>query len=367
MEFISRLFRGIFQRILPTGKAQRIEISRTDAYLDAVYKVLVWDDPKISFMTLGVLHVLLWLIVQLELRFYGVIFLVSLILFLCDLYFERKDLKAERNSSSDAMRQVGRIISNVSLYLHSLRKENPSMFCTIMCGIFFSLTVVARNVSGFALSYLVLLAIFTTPLIISRLPPEYLLNVKEIVETIGSNDGLLAESELLPFISNKDFSEKDPDLESLLTDKTADSVTNSLISGLTSMPSHMDAEGGSLDGLEEEDLEFTMRTKHSAAISYTPGEMSSDSDSDHKGMNFESSHFNRDSSSEDENLYSKGLQFTEVPKNDTEQGTSQSILRNLTAIGSNLITNVLKSSSAPKRKDSDSDFEIIDTDEVNQS
>ncbi|KAB0794585.1 hypothetical protein PPYR_11424 [Photinus pyralis] len=364
MEFVSRIFRGVFQRLLPPGKAQT---SRTDAYLNAVYKVLVWDDPKISFMTLGVLHVLLWLIVQLELRFYGVIFLVSLLLFLCDLYFERKELKAERNSSSDAMRQVGRILSNISLHLQGLRKDSPSMFCVIMCGIFLSLTVVARNVSGFALSYLILLAIFTGPLIISRLPSEYLLNVKDIVQNIGSNEGLLAESELLPFIANKDFNEKDPELESLLTDKTADSVTNSLISGLMSMPSHLDAEG-SLDGLEEEDLEFNMRAKPSAAISYTPGEISSDSDSDHKGMSFESSHFNRDSSSEDENLYSKGLRFSEAPKSDPEPGTSQlTILSNLTAIGSSLITTVLKSGGTPKRKDSDSDFEIIYEDEINQS
>ncbi|KAB0797219.1 hypothetical protein PPYR_08213 [Photinus pyralis] len=343
MEFVSRIFRGVFQRLLPPGKAQT---SRTDAYLNAVYKVLVWDDPKISFMTLGVLHVLLWLIVQLELRFYGVIFLVSLLLFLCDLYFERKELKAERNSSSDAMRQVGRILSNISLHLQGLRKDSPSMFCVIMCGIFLSLTVVARNVSGFALSYLILLAIFTGPLIISRLPSEYLLNVKDIVQNIGSNEGLLAESELLPFIANKDFNEKDPELESLLTDKTA----------------------GSLDGLEEEDLEFNMRAKPSAAISYTPGEISSDSDSDHKGMSFESSHFNRDSSSEDENLYSKGLRFSEAPKSDPEPGTSQlTILSNLTAIGSSLITTVLKSGGTPKRKDSDSDFEIIYEDEINQS
>lgn len=361
MEFVSRIIRGVFQRLLPPGKAQT---SRTDAYLNVVYKVLVWDDPKISFMTLGVLHVLLWLIVQLELRFYGVIFLVSLVLFLCDLYFERKDLKAERNSSSDAMRQVGRIVSNISLHLQGLRKESPSVFCIIMCGIFLSLTVVARNVSGFALSYLILLAIFTGPLIISRLPSEYLINMKDIVHNIGSNEGLLAETELLPFIANKDFNEKDPELESLLTDKTADSATNSLISGLMSMPSHLDAEG-SLDGLEEEDLEFNMRAK---PISYTPGEISSDSDSDHKGMSFESSHFNRDSSSEDENLYSKGLRFSEAPKSDSEPATSQlTILSNLTAIGSNLITTVLKLGGMPNRKDSDSDFEIIYEDEINQS
>lgn len=33
--------------------------------------------------------------------------------------------------------------------------------------------------------------------------------------------GVLAETELIPFITNKELNEKDPELESLLTDKTA--------------------------------------------------------------------------------------------------------------------------------------------------
>lgn len=353
-----------------------------DAYLNAVYKVLVWDDPKISCTILGLLHVLLWLIVQLELRVYGAIFIMVIMMLLCDWYFERKDLKAERNASSDAMRQVAGLLTGVILYLRGLRKENPAAFCIAMCGIFLCLMVVARNVSGFSLAYLTLLTVFAAPLLISRIPAEYLSNFREVVQTIGTNEvGVLAESELLPFIANKDFNEQDPDLDSLLTDKTADSVTNSLISGITSMPSYLDAEGGSLDGLEEEDLEFAIRSTVASGVSFAPGECSSDSDSDHKSMNFESSHFNRDSSSEDENCYAKGLQFSEVsrdladtsrlqgPNLDVPADTSGAgILGNLTTLGSSLISNVLKTATGtPKRKDSDSDFEIIDSEEVDES
>lgn len=38
--------------------------------------------------------------------------------------------------------------------------------------------------------------------------------------------GVLAEEELIPFISNKDFNRKDTDLDSLLTDRTAGSIYN---------------------------------------------------------------------------------------------------------------------------------------------
>lgn len=69
-------------------------------------------------------------------------------------------------------------------------------------------------------------------------------------------------------------------------------MTNSLISGITSMPSHLDADD-SMDGLDE-DLDF-----RGAAISYTPDDIStSDSDSDHQ-MRFQSTHFNGSGSSSD--------------------------------------------------------------------
>ncbi|KAF5292609.1 hypothetical protein FQA39_LY13942 [Lamprigera yunnana] len=369
------------ERVFPSGRTQRrIEISRTDAYLNGMYKVLTWDDPKVSALALGLLHVLLWVIVQLELRFYGVIFLIFLILFLCDFLFEKYDIKAERSSSSDAMRQVGALLRNTVFHLQNLRNENPSIFCITMCVIFLSLTVVARNISGFALVYLMLLAIFTCPIMISRIPPDYLLNFRHIFQTMGSNEELLAESELLPYIENKELEENDADLESCLTDKTADSATSSLIYGMASMPSHLDAEGGSLDGLEEEDLEFTMRSPNSVAVSYTPGETSSDSDSEHKRMNFESSHFTRDSSSDDESHYAKGLHFSEVTKDvgdskiqsNPSAQSSLGVFSNITSLGTSFVSNLLKSSvatttSTSKRKDSDSDFEIIDTNEVDGS
>ncbi|KAF5281468.1 hypothetical protein FQR65_LT14676 [Abscondita terminalis] len=354
------------------------EINKTDAYLNAIYNVLIWDNPKVSFLALGLLHIMLWLIVQLELRFYGVFFLASLFLFMCDLCFERYDVKseAEQTLSSHAMRQVGVLLNTLIKYLKTLRNENPFLFCTTMCGIFLIFIVIARNISGLALTYLILLAIFACPLIISRIPPVYLSNIKEFVHIMGSNEELLAESELLPFLTNKDLMENE-DLDNSLTDKTPDSVPNSLIYGMVAMPSYLDAERTSLDGLEEEDLEFSIRSKKNSPVFYTPEEISSDSDSDHKSMNFESSHFNRDSSSEDENHYSKGLQFTETAKYmpdfklpSTSKSQDFGILSNIAALfGSSLVSNIMKSSAVSntsKRKNSDSDFEIIDTKEIGE-
>lgn len=58
-----------------------------------------------------------------------------------------------------------------------------------MCTLFLSLTVVARNVPGFVLAYIALMATFTGPFLISRLPSEYLDSFKGILETFTTNEG----------------------------------------------------------------------------------------------------------------------------------------------------------------------------------
>lgn len=144
------------------------------------------------------------------------------------------------------------------------------------------------------------------------------------------------------------------------------------------MPSYLDAEG-SIDGLDEEDLELP-QTAASQIKVFTKAtrEYSSDSDSDPRNMEFDSSHFNRDtSSSDDENGYSKGLTFTDTVDSATSKPSSsqliltQSIgvglLSNLSSVGTALIANVLNSvTKQPNRRDSDSDFEIINSDDLNE-
>lgn len=176
--------------------------------------------------------------------------------------------------------------------------------------------------------------------------------------------GVLAEKELIPFLN-----ERDDDADSLISEKTADSVTNSLISGISTMPSYLDAEG-SVDGLDEEDLELPQPSSQTLAFK---AEYSSDSDSEQKNMEFDSSHFNRDSSS-DEEAYSKGLSFSDAvdssgktPQTMLVQSIGVGIINNLSTVGTNILTNVLSSvTKAQNRRDSDSDFEIINSDDLKE-
>lgn len=121
-----------------------------------------------------------------------------------------------------------------------------------------------------------------------------------------------------------------------------------------------------MDGLEEEDLELTRNLR-----GITPSNLSTDSsDSEHKDIRFETKHFNRDSSSDEDNNYVQGLTFSEVDVPDRSKKGTTGLLTNLGAMGSSIVSSVFKSSTpypAVKKSDSDSDFEIINTDDFQAS
>lgn len=138
------------------------------------------------------------------------------------------------------------------------------------------------------------------------------------------------------------------------------------------MPSHLDIEQD-VDVLEEEDLQPTITPSQASLLSRIPDvEYSSDSDeSEQKNMEFRSSHFNPDSSSEEESSYTRGLDFTDAKdliQKSHEPGVSSlgGILSNLGNIGSTLVSNVMKSKEIPKKQDSDSDFEIINNEDLDE-
>lgn len=141
------------------------------------------------------------------------------------------------------------------------------------------------------------------------------------------------------------------------------------------MPSYLEAEG-SLDGLEEEDLVPMVKPP---SVIHTPEHDSSDSDFEHKNIKFDPAHLNGDSSSDDEKYYATGLGFAEVQevselptkvhtsKNLTEH-LALSFFNNLTTTATSIISNLTITGGVNKqqRKDSDSDFEFVNTEDAEQ-
>lgn len=119
------------------------------------------------------------------------------------------------------------------------------------------------------------------------------------------------------------------------------------------MPSYLDV-GEMQNDVQEEDLLPNRNIT---------GDFSSESDSEHREISFASSHFSRDSSSEDERLLEKDISFNNVEeesKNSTFPGTLLNMVKSI----------VYKNDTPVKRQDSDgsstssSDFEFVNTDDV---
>ncbi|KAK9687022.1 hypothetical protein QE152_g36759 [Popillia japonica] len=104
------------------------------------------------------------------------------------------------------------------LYLKVLRKDNPSMFCGLMCIVFLTMSIISKNVPGYFLAYIMVILLFFGPVTASKLP--YKNSITNTVLLLNNNEGILAETELIPYIIDKEMNDKDSELESLLTDRT---------------------------------------------------------------------------------------------------------------------------------------------------
>ncbi|VEN37598.1 unnamed protein product [Callosobruchus maculatus] len=306
-----------------------------------------------------------WIIVQLQIKFFCVLFFGLLIAFLLDTYYDIKDLTNDYEDYPEELRNLYYFVHDTMLSLKAIRKENPSSFCIGMSVFFLVMTVMANNISGYMLIYMAILGIFFLPLWFKCLPKNHVGTLKVIIRSIVNSKGDLVEEQLTPFMCNRDITNKDnDDADSQLTDRTAESASNSLISGLSQMPSYLDVSDIQTE-IEEEDL--IPHTNPHSAISYTPGELSSDSDSDPRDIHFKAAHFNGDSSSEEEKLLSKDLNFVAVGDSSVdgadlnEEGGDLKIglmLRSIVATA-NSTSQVERKSST-----SDSDFEIVNTEDV---
>ncbi|CAH1181003.1 unnamed protein product [Phyllotreta striolata] len=282
--------------------------------------------------------------VHLEVKFFSVLFLSCLALFLWDSLLTNPEKYTPKYT--DIFDSTRIAIYDLVLNLKTLRRENPSTFCISLSLAFFVLRIIASTISGYEFIYYTLLVAFFLPLGFKLLPEEQAQRCKNSIKSVFNVSGILAEEELIPFI-NTDFINVDNDLDSLLTDRTADSVSTSLISGISGMPSHLDVIDNAND-VDEDDL------IPNRSVSC---ELSSDSDSEHKDISFESSHFSRDSSSEDERL---------LLKNDAPVASASPLSGTIL----NFVKSVVYKNEAPiKRQNSNSsssssDFEFVYKDDV---
>lgn len=376
MDYLQRAANFVLRRAekpLPPPP-QDEEMTKLDAYVNLACKVISWEDATLTWISFLCLNLLYSLIIYYETRFYCIVFSTAALFVVLDYYDDAIKFKNLRRylRVSDVTAWCSTFMYN----MHCWKRDNPSLFCGVMTTFFLTLSFIGRTISGRVLAYFVLLGVYFGPALVKLAPKEVQKSFWDFVKVVRSPE-IVNEQELLPLITENYDDDKDDET------RTQDSFTSSLISGISSMPSHLDADAG-LPGLQEDDLlpSERIRQRASAVADFSSDSSDSDMDLDQAdGMHFDSKHFtgNSSSGSEDEHRYEKGLRFSDVRDASvlgaqSPQSFAGGMVSSLAAVGSNLLSNLhsnfasqhtTKERTATMRRDSsdNSDFEIIDKDD----
>ncbi|XP_043477450.1 uncharacterized protein LOC122508257 [Leptopilina heterotoma] len=317
------------QRRISTGHCQtnKDNAEATRRFFNIVESILLWQNSVNSISVVIVFNILFWGIVVLEIRGFAAASSAVLIV-LCYSTVEnqlQKEKKEISNLSQAKAEQIDKILAKVKSAWKSfkqLRKDQPGLFCTTICTISLGLWLIGRTVNGVLLAYTICMSILIGPALLLQIPSKVLTNKEwdseieeflpavtednlQVLQLAGdSGDHLPTPVSVASDIQNDPFNnddEDDDDDDDDDDDNDDDDDDDDDLVGFK-MPSH---EEGSTDG-------------------FSSGETDVD------GMKFQSGHFEKGSSSED----------------DVKLDEKSKILLN------------------DSSDDSDSEFEIIDTRDI---
>ncbi|XP_033219134.1 reticulophagy regulator 2-like [Belonocnema kinseyi] len=273
--------------------------------------ILLWENSVNSISVVIVFNILFWGIVVLEIRGFAAASSAALVIVIGYSTVENQAQKEKgpiSKVSQTKAEQIDKIVAKAKSTwknLKQLRKDQPGVFCTAVCTLSLGIWLIGRTINGVLLAYTICMSILIGPALILQVPSRALSNKEwdsEIEEflPVVTEDNL----EVLKLAGESgDHSPTPPPVVSEMKNDPFDLV------GLK-MPSH---EEGSTDGLELSELELSA------------------GETDIDGIKFQSGHFEKGSSSGEEEV-----------ELDLK---SQSFLSH-------------------SREDSDSEFEIIDSHEI---
>lgn len=246
--------------------------------------ILLWENSVNSISVVIVFNILFWGIIVLEVRGFAAASSAALVIVLCYSTFEaqvQKEIKPSDTGISNAkveqIEKIGRRIKLAISSLKQLRKEQPGVFCTAVCSLSLGLWIIGRTMNGVLLAYTICMSILVGPGLLLKLPGKMILHKdwdNEIEEFLPA----VTEDNLQVLTRAGESGDQSPTPTSVLSDVQNEFFEEEELMGLK-MPSH---EDGSTDGVEASELELSAE------------------ETDVDGIKFQSGHFEKGSSSEEE-------------------------------------------------------------------
>ncbi|KAL0277575.1 UNVERIFIED_CONTAM: hypothetical protein PYX00_004812 [Menopon gallinae] len=210
-------------------------VTKRDWILDEIEEIVVWDNPLKSLLSLVGVNVLFWLLINVNLKFYGLIFIALLVISLNQLwneYFQssvtndpdsgRESAASCSSSSSGSRFEVRGLVAamkNACLKLKQSRQDQPGTFFFAAFASFLFLNFIGRTVSGATLTYTLLMAVMIVPGILKHLIPLHVLS-SSVQHIYSSHKGVDSQNKL----QQEDKFEEEESFRELMLDSESSKV-----------------------------------------------------------------------------------------------------------------------------------------------
>ncbi|XP_043264507.1 reticulophagy regulator 3-like isoform X1 [Colletes gigas] len=246
--------------------------------------ILLWENSVNSISVVIVFNILFWGSVVLEVRGFAAASSAALVIVLCYTTFEaqlQKEIKASDPATfyakTEYIEKAGARVKSAIHSLKQLRRDQPRVFCTAVCSLSLGLWIIGRTINGVIFAYMICMSILLGPALLLKLPSKMILH-KEWDSEIEEFLPAVTEDNLQVLTRAGESGDQSPTPTSVISDAQNEFFNDEDLVGLK-MPSH---EEGSIDGVEVSELELSAE------------------ETDVDGIKFQSGHFEKGSSSEEE-------------------------------------------------------------------
>ncbi|KAK2587518.1 hypothetical protein KPH14_003214 [Odynerus spinipes] len=251
-------------------------------FCGALENILLWENSVNSITVVFVFNILFWGIIILEIRGFAAASSAALVVVLCYRNLEAQAHEESKNklvshTKAEQIEKIGRKIKSILQTLKQLRKDQPGAFCTAVCTISLGLWIIGRTLNGVLLAYTICMSILLVPALLLKLPRE-VISHKEWDSEVEEFLPIVTEDNLQLLKRAGESGDHSPTPSSLQSDVQNDFFNDEKLIDLR-MPSHDDE---SIDEVELSELELSAE------------------ETDIGGIKFQSKHFEKGSSSEEE-------------------------------------------------------------------
>lgn len=151
------------------------DIETLNKFFRIFENIILWENPYNSLYTVGVYSIIFWGIIFLDIQIFAAASIIALFMVLGFknlevLIQEEKKGKLVSQPKAEQIENIGRQIKYLFQSIQQLRADQPGVFCATTCSLSLTLWIIGCIVNGVFLAYILGLSILTVPALLLKLP-----------------------------------------------------------------------------------------------------------------------------------------------------------------------------------------------------